>query len=113
MSVAMTIITSVQVIAETPKPPYYAVIFASELSDNIQDYAEATKQMTELVKSQPGYLGEDSARSEIGITVSYWQDLESIDGWRKNMDHLAVKEKGKSQWYKNYTLRIAKVERQY
>jgi heme-degrading monooxygenase HmoA len=39
--------------------------------------------------------------------------LESIQQWRQNTDHQGAKEKGKKGFYKKYTIRIAKVERDY
>lgn len=101
------------VLAHTPEPPYYAVIFATLQSEDLQGYAETAVTLEELARKQPGFLGYDSARSEIGITVSYWKDLDSIELWKKNLFHVAAKEKGKSQWYSKYSLRIAKVEIEY
>ncbi len=63
-----------------------------------------------LAKDIPGYLGEESIRDGLGISVSYWRDLESIDIWRKNMDHILAKKRGREEWYQAYTIRIAKVE---
>ena len=67
------------------KTPYYAVIFTSSLEKNIDGYAEMSEKMVELASQQDGFLGMDSARSEIGITVSYWKDLASIQQWRQNI----------------------------
>lgn len=64
-------------------------------------------------KERPGYLGFESARSEIGISVSYWKDLESIKNWKNNAEHLLAQQLGKTKWYQHYSLRIAKVERDY
>jgi len=100
-------------LATTPKPPYYAVIFASTRTEGDNGYSAMADRMMELAKNQPGFLGVDTARSEIGITVSYWQDLKSIELWRQHSEHQAAKEKGKTNWYKNYRLRIAKVEQEY
>jgi heme-degrading monooxygenase HmoA len=69
--------------------------------------------MVELAKAQPGYIGMESARSEIGITVSYWESLEDIKNWKANMEHFEAQQKGRTTWYKNYKVRIAKVEREY
>jgi heme-degrading monooxygenase HmoA len=95
------------------QPPYYAVIFTSIASDNTEGYSEMAEAMETLAKQQDGYLGIESARSEIGITVSYWKDLESIRNWKQNMDHLEAQRKGRASWYKSYTVRIALVEREY
>ncbi|MEM6320312.1 MAG: antibiotic biosynthesis monooxygenase [Bacteroidota bacterium] len=100
-------------IANTPKPPYYAVIFSSTRTDNTEAYAETANLMVELASKQPGFLGVESARSELGITVSYWKDLASIKAWKKHSEHQIAQKRGKAEWYKSYKTRIAKVERDY
>ena len=92
---------------------YYAVIFTSTRTEVEAGYAEMAIKMVELAKAQPGYIGMESARSEIGITVSYWESLEAIKNWKANMEHIEAQEKGRTTWYKNYKVRIAKVEREY
>jgi len=54
-------------IANTPKPPYYAVIFTSTRTDGDNDYSLAADRMLELAKQQQGFLGVESARNEVGI----------------------------------------------
>ncbi|AVR45005.1 antibiotic biosynthesis monooxygenase [Christiangramia fulva] len=100
-------------IEKTPEPPYYAVIFTSLKKDDSKAYAEMAEKMEKLAKEQPGYLGFESARQEIGISVSYWEDLESIKNWKENSEHLIAQELGKKEWYEKYSVRIAKVERDY
>jgi heme-degrading monooxygenase HmoA len=92
---------------------YYAVIFTSTRTEIEDGYAEMAIKMVELAKIQSGFIGLESARSEIGITVSYWKSLEAIQKWKANLDHIEAQEKGKTTWYKNYKVRIAKVEREY
>ena len=92
---------------------YYAVIFTSTLTEVEEGYAEMAMRMVELAKQHVGFIGLESARSEIGITVSYWESLEAIKAWKDNTEHLLAQEKGKTTWYKNYKVRIAKVEREY
>lgn len=100
-------------IAKTPEPPYYAVIFTSTLKEDHKGYSEMAELMEKLAKEQPGYLGFESARSEIGLSISYWKDLESIRNWKRNADHLFAQKLGKEKWYKTYKIRISKVERDY
>ena len=92
---------------------YYAVIFTSELSETTDGYESMAERMVELAQQQEGFLGIESARSGIGITVSYWKDLKSIRQWKQNLEHLAAQSKGRSDWYKNYKVRIALVEHEY
>lgn len=69
--------------------------------------------MENLAKQQTGYIGMDSAKNDIGITVSYWKDLEAIKNWKQQTDHLIAQQKGRSDWYSWYKVRICKVEREY
>lgn len=100
-------------IAETPQPPYYAVIFSSINTENSMDYSEMADQMVELAKKQDGFLGIESARNDLGITVSYWKDLNAIKSWRENAEHSIARARGKKEWYQSFKTRIALVERDY
>ena len=93
--------------------PYYAVIFTSVQTSITREYSMAAQHMEELAQQMPGFLGIDHARSEIGITISYWKTIGDISRWKVQTDHLAVQKKGKATWYEGYTVRICKVEREY
>jgi heme-degrading monooxygenase HmoA len=100
-------------IAQTPPPPYYAVIFTSVRAEGDLGYSVMATAMLELATQQPGYLGVESARDDVGITVSYWENLESIRQWKTNVDHQLAQKTGRDIWYRCYATRIAKVERDY
>lgn len=102
-----------QPIIQTPPPPYYAVIFTSLKIENDRGYAKMSDRMVELVSEQDGFLGFESAREELGITVSYWRDEASIVKWKANIEHQVAQKTGKELWYRQYKIRIAKVERDY
>ena len=103
-------------LATTPAPPYYAVIFASvRTAHDNAGYGVASERMAQLASEQPGYLGVDSVRDAngVGITVSYWSSEEAIAAWRRNAEHTITREQGRKNWYTEYELRVAKVERAY
>jgi len=100
-------------IAQTPKPPYYAVIFTSVRTDVDEGYAQMAGKMVQLAAEQPGFLGMESARDGLGITVSYWDSLEAIKNWKNNLEHLAAQKLGHEKWYSHFKTRISKVERDY
>ena len=100
-------------IANTPKPPYYAVIFTSVRTEGENKYAEMSDAMVALAQKQEGFLGIESAKNEIGITVSYWESLDAIKKWKQHTAHQEAQEKGKTTWYKKFKVRICKVEREY
>jgi heme-degrading monooxygenase HmoA len=97
-----------------PQPPYYAVIFTSQRTEGENGYGIMAQAMEELASKQQGFLGIESARdNELGITISYWESLEDINSWKQNSSHIVAQEKGKKEWYKNYNVRVCKVERDY
>ncbi|MDP5276540.1 antibiotic biosynthesis monooxygenase family protein [Chengkuizengella axinellae] len=99
-------------IAKTPKPPYYAVIFSNQRTEGDYGYGKMAVKMVELASQQQGFLGVESVRDdELGITVSYWDSLDAIQCWKENTAHKIAQDKGKTEWYKNFALRISKVER--
>ena len=93
--------------------PYYTVIFTSTQKEHIEGYLEMAEKMEALAKKQPGYLGIDSARNDVGITVSYWESLEAIKNWKQQSEHLQAQLKGQQDWYSWYNVKICKVEREY
>ena len=101
--------------AKTPEPPYYAVLFTSQRSEDDRGYAAMAERIHEMALASPGCLGAESAYDEegFGFTLSYWTDEDSILAWKQNSDHLAAQRLGRERWYAHYELRIAKVERAY
>ena len=95
------------------KKPYYAVIFTSTRTAGDNGYGDMADFMEQLAKKQSGYIGIESAKQEIGITVSYWESLNAIQDWKQQADHLLAQKKGISDWYDSYTVRICLVEREY
>ena len=100
-------------IANTPPPPYYAVIFTALRTDGDNGYEVMAEKMLELAAQQRGFLGIESVREGLGITVSYWEDLESIKKWKANLEHQEAQKLGRESWYSSFKVRIASVERDY
>ena len=100
-------------IAETPAPPYVAVMFTSLRTDGDNGYAAMSARMDELAARQPGYLGIEAAREGLGITVSYWVDEESARAWKEAAAHLVAQQRGRDTWYSDYRVRVATVTRDY
>ncbi len=95
------------------KPPYYAVIFTNTLTEPNTQYSKMAETMEELARQQAGYLGFETARSDIGISVSYWENLDAIAHWKANTEHRLAQEFGIKEWYSWYKVRICRVEREY
>jgi heme-degrading monooxygenase HmoA len=98
-----------------PEPPYWAVIFSNQSSDDAEGYEEMAQAMVQLASQQLGYLGVESTRDDqgFGITVSYWRNEEALLNWKQVSKHLLAQKLGKERWYDHYITRIVKVERAY
>jgi heme-degrading monooxygenase HmoA len=101
-------------LADTPEPPYVAVIFTSLRSDDGVDYLETDAALLELVAQQPGYLGVEAVDDgTMGISVSYWATDADARAWKQVADHVAAQKLGRERWYRAYAVRVATVERAY
>ena len=101
--------------ANTPAPPYYAVIFTNQRTAGDDGYADTAERMVALASQQPGFLGVESVRGTdgVGITVSYWASEDAIAAWRQHAEHSLAREQGRKHWYGRFSVRVAKVERAY
>lgn len=102
--------------AQTPSPPYFAVVFSSvRTQDDPAGYEETAQRMLELASTMPGFLGVESARGAdgFGITISYWRSEEAIAHWQRHAEHLEAQRLGRERWYGRFELRVCRVERAY
>jgi heme-degrading monooxygenase HmoA len=102
------------VIATTPEPPYFAVIFSSQRTEGDRGYAAMSERMVELARLQPGFLGVESARDVegFGLTVSYWRDEAAIAAWKAHAEHAVAQRRGRDTWYGAFRLRVCRVDRE-
>ena len=100
-------------IANTPEPPYYAVIFTSLRTEGDNGYSEMADQMEALANTMPGFLGIEAAREGVGITISYWDSEAAIRHWHQQAEHKLAQQKGYEIWYQSFKTRVCKVERDY
>ena len=71
-------------LAERLTPPYYAATL-NERRDGLRDdgHIAPADEMVTLATRQPGFLGLESSQDQKGDhkTVSYWKDVDAIEGW--------------------------------
>ncbi|HEY3477306.1 MAG TPA: antibiotic biosynthesis monooxygenase [Streptomyces sp.] len=97
------------------EPPYYVAVFTTVRTEERSGYRETNARMEALVKDIPGFLGIDHAQNPGGlaITVGYFRDADALTQWRTNAEHQEAQRRGRAEWYQNYTLHVAKVERSH
>lgn len=99
--------------SQPAQPAQYAVVFVSrQTEDEADQYAQTAERMEALARQQPGFVGVDSVRGAdaLGITVSYWESLESIRNWGKQLEHLQAQAAGRNRWYKSYDIYVTRIE---
>jgi heme-degrading monooxygenase HmoA len=109
----LPVLGETRMIAPTPRPPYYAVLFTTlRTPDDAEGYEAMAERMVELASAQPGFLGVESVRGAdgLGITISYWDSLDAIHRWGEYAEHRLAQQMGRSRWYEVFCLRICRVE---
>jgi heme-degrading monooxygenase HmoA len=100
-------------LAQTPPPPYYAVLFSSiRTAADPEGYEAMAEEMLRLGSQMPGFLGIESARGMdgFGITISYWTTPDAIAAWKEHAEHRIAQRLGKQRWYEAFRLRVCRVE---
>jgi heme-degrading monooxygenase HmoA len=93
-----------------PEADYYAVIFATTRSADLEGYPEMDEITMKLAAEQPGYLGYESVNNgDRSIFISYWESREAIAGWSRNVTHQMAKSKAE-KWYSRYLSQVCRVE---
>lgn len=100
-----------------PVDPYIAVIFTSTRTlEHGEEYSQWAKRMSDLVRTQPGFISEVSARdpeTRFGITISYFKDEESVKNWKSVAEHKEAQKLGQRKFYSEYSVKVATVYREY
>ena len=92
----------------------YAVIFTAKIKDLDDNYSKTAQMMREKAMSDYGCTAFNSTtEDENEIAVSYWPDLESIQAWKQDKNHLMAQQSGREVWYESYQVDVVKIERSY
>jgi heme-degrading monooxygenase HmoA len=92
----------------------YAVIFKAEFKQQDREYAETAKRMRELARIKYGCLEFVSlCEGEKELSISYWESEDQIRRWKQDEEHVEAQEKGKSLWYKSYSIEVTRITRAY
>lgn len=92
----------------------YAVIFRAEIHTLDDEYVAMAERLREIALNDYGcreFCSYTEGSNEVAI--SYWDAEQQIRAWKQNAEHLAAQEKGRSRWYKSYTVQVLEVLREY
>lgn len=96
----------------------YAVIFEVEIAEGKQsEYLEIAAMLKKQLITMPGFISIERFESLVNegklLSLSFWETEESLLFWKKNIDHMGAQRKGRASIFKDYRIRISKVERDY
>ena len=90
------------------------VVFRSRLTAEAgDDYSEMAAEMLATAKEMPGFVEFKSFKADDGERVSlvYWQDHETMAGWRNHPRHRIAQRQGRAKWYQEFRLEVADIVR--
>jgi len=90
------------------------VLFRSKLVDAPIGYAEMAEEMEALARTMPGFVDVKAFKADDGerLTVVWWENAETLAGWRENVRHRLAQRLGRERWYQYYRIEVAEVVRQ-
>ena len=92
------------------------VLFRSRLTDTAaaDGYTEMAEEMETLARAMPGFVDVKAFKAEDGerLTIVWWQDEETLRGWREQVRHRLAQRLGREKWYEYYKIEVAEVVRQ-
>ena len=79
------------------------------------EYGVDAARMVDRVQALPGFISMKRYVAEDGetITVARFSSEAALDGWRSDPEHLAVQERGRTQYYESYRVHICRTIRRY
>jgi len=95
-----------------------AVIFEVQIKEGKQEeYLEIAAELKEHLVRVDGFISIErfSSLSEEGklCSLSFWEDEASVKQWREFDMHRLAQEKGKSEIFADFRIRVAEVVRDY
>lgn len=92
----------------------FAVIFRAEIAVLDAEYVAMAEKMRDLALGQYGCVEFTACTEGVHeIAISYWENESQIRAWKENSEHLLAQGKGRSKWYKSYSVQVTEVVREY
>jgi len=90
------------------------VLFRSKLVDAPDGYDAMAVEMEDLARTMPGFVDVKAFKAEDGerLTVVWWENEETLKGWRENVRHRVAQRLGRERWYEYYKIEVAEIVRQ-
>jgi heme-degrading monooxygenase HmoA len=90
-------------------------IFRSRLKpEAAKEYYETAARMAAIAKQMPGYISHKGFTNEDGerVTIVEFESEEAQRAWATQADHVAVKKKGRADFYQEYKVQVCILKRE-
>lgn len=92
----------------------FAVIFRAEVASFDAEYSEVATRMRDMAIRDYGCKEFTSCtEGSHEIAISYWDNEDQIKRWKQNAEHLVVQGRGRTKWYKSYSVEVVEIVRSY
>jgi heme-degrading monooxygenase HmoA len=96
----------------------YAVIFEVEVKpERKEEYLQIASELRDELNSIVGFISIERFQSLVNegklVSLSFWESEEAISAWRNNRNHKLAQQKGRSELFSDYRLRVAQIVRDY
>ena len=82
-----------------------------------KEYLAIAASLRELLTGHPGFISIERFQSLSDdsklMSLSFWEDEASVQAWRNMLEHRKAQQKGKSELFERYRIRVAQVTRDY
>ena len=95
-----------------------AVIFEVTMKDGkADDYFELASSLKPALEGIDGFISVERFESTTNIgkfvSLSFWRDEAAVAAWRGHGEHGLAQERGKSEIFADFRIRVAEVRRDY
>jgi heme-degrading monooxygenase HmoA len=90
-------------------------VFRSRLREDAhQEYNELAPKIAALAETMPGFVSRKSFTADDGerLTLVAFADEQSQRNWALNADHVAAKQRGREQFYSEYSVQVCNLLRE-
>ncbi|WP_232492952.1 antibiotic biosynthesis monooxygenase family protein [Novosphingobium kaempferiae] len=80
---------------------------------DVDAYIHDSMEMEALAEAQPGFLLFRSYTADDGevLSMSEWESAEHAAAWARHAEHVVVQQRGRAEYYQEYTLYACDVPR--
>jgi heme-degrading monooxygenase HmoA len=80
-----------------------------------KEYGREAGRLLAIAQKMPGFVSVKNYAAEDGelLTLVEFESEQTLAAWRNHPEHLAIQERGRNEFYAEYTIQVCKTVRAY